>query len=70
MGTITADIKSAIGPYCRQYKGTCLLLLFSLSAHFPDQDVYGSAHTHLGDAQTHLSRYEMQKGDGSGIGQT
>jgi len=57
MGTITADIKSTMGPYCRQYKGTRLLLLFSLSAHFPDQDVYGSTHTRLGAAQTHLSRY-------------
>jgi len=57
MGTITADIKSTMGPYCRQYKGTRLLLLFSLSAHFPDQDVYGNTHTRLGAAQTHLSRY-------------
>jgi hypothetical protein len=31
----------------------CMLLLYSVTAHFPVQDVAPSAQTHLGAAQTH-----------------
>jgi hypothetical protein len=31
----------------------CMLLLFSVTAHFPVQDVSAGAQTHLGAAQTH-----------------
>jgi hypothetical protein len=30
-----------------------MLLLFSVTAHFPVQDVFAGAQTHLGAAQTH-----------------
>jgi len=43
----TEDSKSAKGPYCRQYKSTYYLLLFSMIAHLPNENVSGGAHTCL-----------------------
>ncbi len=40
-------------PYCRQCKKQCLIL-FSLSAHFPVQDLSGDAQTNFGTAHYRL----------------
>jgi hypothetical protein len=48
------DLKSAMGPYWRQYKSSVCFFFFSHTTHLPVQDISGDAHTHLDAAQTHF----------------
>jgi hypothetical protein len=41
------DLKSATGPYCRQYTSSVCFFFFAHTTDLPVQDISGDAHTHL-----------------------